>query len=81
MRRRHLVPRTDDAVEAGVAPGDVTDKQLDAIADLADRYSFGEVRNSHNQNIILADVEQGIAILPGGALDQLLAAAFPKDDA
>ncbi|MBL0951823.1 MAG: nitrite/sulfite reductase, partial [Pseudomonas sp.] len=42
----------------GVAPGDVTDKQLDAIADLADRYSFGEVRNSHNQNIILADVEQ-----------------------
>ena len=26
-------------------------------------------------------VEQGIAILPGGALDQLLAAAFPKDDA
>ncbi len=42
----------------GVAPGDVTDKQFDAIADLADRYSFGEVRNSHNQNIILADVEQ-----------------------
>lgn len=42
----------------GVAPGDVTDKQMDAIADLADRYSFGEVRNSHEQNIILADVEQ-----------------------
>ena len=42
----------------GTAPGDVTDKQLDAIADLAERYSFGEVRNSHNQNIILADVEQ-----------------------
>ena len=42
----------------GTAPGDVTDKQLDAIADLADRYSFGEVRNSHNQNMILADVEQ-----------------------
>jgi sulfite reductase (NADPH) hemoprotein beta-component len=42
----------------GVAPGDVTDKQLDVIAELADRYSFGEVRNSHNQNIILADVEQ-----------------------
>lgn len=42
----------------GVAPGDVTDKQLDAIADLADRFSFGEVRNSHEQNIILADVEQ-----------------------
>ena len=42
----------------GVAPGDVTDKQLDMIADLADRYSFGEVRNSHEQNMILADVEQ-----------------------
>ncbi|EWC39456.1 nitrite/sulfite reductase [Stutzerimonas stutzeri] len=42
----------------GVAPGDVTDKQLDAIAELADRYSFGEVRNSHEQNMILADVEQ-----------------------
>ena len=42
----------------GTAPGDVTDKQLDAIADLADQYSFGEVRNSHEQNMILADVEQ-----------------------
>jgi sulfite reductase (NADPH) hemoprotein beta-component len=42
----------------GVAPGDVTDKQLDTIANLADRYSFGEVRNSHEQNMILADVEQ-----------------------
>ncbi len=42
----------------GVAPGDVTDKQLDMIADLADHYSFGEVRNSHEQNMILADVEQ-----------------------
>ena len=42
----------------GVAPGDVTDKQLETIADLADRYSFGEVRNSHEQNMILADVEQ-----------------------
>ena len=42
----------------GVAPGDITDKQLDAVAELADRYSFGEVRNSHEQNIILADVEQ-----------------------
>ncbi|TWH64869.1 sulfite reductase (NADPH) hemoprotein beta-component [Azomonas agilis] len=40
------------------APGDVTHEQLDAIAGLADRYSFGEVRNSHNQNMILADVEQ-----------------------
>lgn len=45
--------------KTGIAPGDVSDRQLDAIADLADRYSFGEVRNSHEQNMILADVEQG----------------------
>lgn len=42
----------------GTAPGDISDKQLEALADLADRYSFGEIRNSHEQNIILADVEQ-----------------------
>jgi sulfite reductase (NADPH) hemoprotein beta-component len=41
---------------AGVAPGDVTDVQLDVIADLADRFSFGEIRTTHNQNIVLADV-------------------------
>ena len=55
----------------GTAPGDVTDKQLDAIADLADRYSFGEVRNSHNQNIILADVEQGELFALWGELREL----------
>ena len=42
----------------GVAPGDVTDSQLEAIADLADSYSFGEVRATHNQNVVLADVEK-----------------------
>ena len=42
----------------GVAPGDVTDDQLEAIADLSERYGFGELRTSHNQNIILPDVEQ-----------------------
>lgn len=40
----------------GVAPGDVTDKQLDAIADLADEFSFGEARATHSQNIVLADI-------------------------
>lgn len=39
-------------------PGDITDKQLDAIADLADQYSFGEIRSSHRQNLVLADVKQ-----------------------
>jgi len=42
----------------GTALGDITDKQLDTAADLADRYSFGELRTSHTQNIILADVRQ-----------------------
>jgi sulfite reductase (NADPH) hemoprotein beta-component len=41
---------------AGVAPGDVTDQQLETIADLADRFSFGELRSTHNQNVVLTDV-------------------------
>jgi sulfite reductase (NADPH) hemoprotein beta-component len=44
--------------KTGVAPGDATDAQLEAVADLADEYSFGEVRVSHEQNLILADVKQ-----------------------
>ena len=39
-------------------PGDITDSQLDAVADLADAYSFGEVRATHDQNLIFADVRQ-----------------------
>jgi len=39
-------------------PGDMTDVQLDAVADLADKYSFGEIRSTHRQNLILADVKQ-----------------------
>jgi sulfite reductase (NADPH) hemoprotein beta-component len=42
----------------GVAPGDVTDTQLEAIADLADQYSFGEIRATHSQNLVLADVKK-----------------------
>jgi sulfite reductase (NADPH) hemoprotein beta-component len=42
----------------GVAPGDITADQMDAVAGLADRYSFGELRVSHEQNIILADVKK-----------------------
>jgi sulfite reductase (NADPH) hemoprotein beta-component len=41
-----------------VAPGDITDTQMELVADLADRYSFGEVRVTHTQNLLLADVEQ-----------------------
>jgi sulfite reductase (NADPH) hemoprotein beta-component len=44
--------------KTGVAPGDATADQMDAVADLADRYSFGELRVSHEQNLILSDVKQ-----------------------
>ena len=42
----------------GVPPGDVTSDQMEAIASLADRYSFGELRVTHEQNLVLADVRQ-----------------------
>jgi sulfite reductase (NADPH) hemoprotein beta-component len=43
---------------AGVPPGDATSEEMEAIADLAERYSFGELRVSHEQNLILADVRR-----------------------
>lgn len=43
----------------GIAPGDITDKQLDTVADLADKYSYGELRTTHEQNIVLSDVRLG----------------------
>ena len=42
----------------GIAPGDVTDEQMELVADLADTFSFGELRVTHEQNITLADVKQ-----------------------
>jgi len=42
--------------KTGVPPGDVTSGQMDAIAGLAERYSFGELRVTHEQNLVLADV-------------------------
>jgi sulfite reductase (NADPH) hemoprotein beta-component len=44
--------------KTGVPPGDATADQMDFIADLADRYSFGELRVTHEQNLVLADVKQ-----------------------
>ena len=41
-----------------VAPGNTTSGQMNVIADLADQYSFGELRVTHEQNLVLADVEQ-----------------------
>ena len=40
----------------GGVPGDATAAQMDALADLADRFSFGEIRIAHEQNIVLAHV-------------------------
>jgi sulfite reductase (NADPH) hemoprotein beta-component len=51
-----------------VAPGDATDAQMDLLADLAERYSFGEIRVTHTQNLLLADVEQSKAYELWGAL-------------
>ncbi|MEM1436283.1 MAG: nitrite/sulfite reductase [Pseudomonadota bacterium] len=47
----------------GVPPGDVSDVQMAAVADWSERFGFGEVRISHEQNFVLPDVRQ----------DQLLA--------
>lgn len=40
----------------GVPPGDVSDQQMEAVADWADRFGFGEIRISHEQNFVLPDV-------------------------
>ncbi|MBV8623639.1 MAG: nitrite/sulfite reductase [Herbaspirillum sp.] len=42
----------------GVPPGDITADQMNFVADLADQYSFGELRVTHEQNLVLADVKQ-----------------------
>jgi sulfite reductase (NADPH) hemoprotein beta-component len=40
----------------GIAPGDITAEQMERVADWAARYGFGELRVSHEQNLILPDV-------------------------
>ena len=42
----------------GENPGDITSEQMEAVASLADRFSFGMIRVSHNQNLLLGDVRQ-----------------------
>ncbi len=56
---------------AGVPPGDVTEKQLDAIAELAEQYSFGLVRSLHTQNLAFADVQKEELFKLWLALDKL----------
>ena len=40
------------------APGDISHQQMDGIAALADEFSFGELRSTHDQNLVLADIAQ-----------------------
>ncbi len=47
---------TLSAKVTGIPPGDVSDLQMDAVADWADRYSFSEIRISHEQNFVLPHV-------------------------
>lgn len=60
--RAHRVPGyaavTLSLKRSGIAPGDADAAVMDALADLAERYSFGEMRVTHEQNIVLADVAQ-----------------------
>ncbi len=42
----------------GVPPGDVTDEQMDAVASWSERFGFGEIRISHEQNLVLPHVRQ-----------------------
>ena len=41
----------------GFAPGDITAEQLELLAELSDLYSFGEIRSTHQQNMVLGDVQ------------------------
>jgi sulfite reductase (NADPH) hemoprotein beta-component len=41
-----------------IAPGDATAEQMELVADLADRYGFGEIRTTHDQNLVLPDIAE-----------------------
>ncbi|MEW6687817.1 MAG: nitrite/sulfite reductase [Pseudomonadota bacterium] len=65
-RRRNVHPHkrpgyaavTVSLKKTGVPPGDVSAGQMERLAELADHYSFGELRVTHEQNLVLADVRQ-----------------------
>jgi sulfite reductase (NADPH) hemoprotein beta-component len=58
--RAHKVPGyasvTVSLKPTGVPPGDITADQMEAVADLSEQYGYGELRVSHEQNLVLADV-------------------------
>ena len=55
----------------GQPPGDIRDRQMEAVADLADQFSFGEIRTTYTQNLVLAHVEQSQLYLLWRRLDKL----------
>ncbi len=55
----------------GGPPGDATADQMDAVADLADKYSFGEIRVGHEQNLVLPHVAKRDLPKLWKALDRL----------
>ncbi len=70
----------------GEAPGDATDSQMEAVADIAEKYAFDELRVSHEQNLILphvaradlkavydALVEVGLATANAGLISDIIA--------
>jgi sulfite reductase (NADPH) hemoprotein beta-component len=57
---------------AGIAPGDMTTEEMNLIADLADKYTFGEFRTTHEQNISLVDVPQKIYLNCGKRLNNTI---------
>ena len=64
--------------KTGVPPGDATAAQIDFVADLADRYSFGELRVTHEQNLVLADVKQSRPVRPCGSKSKAQGLATPN---
>ncbi len=64
----------------GRPPGDMDADTMEAVADLADRFSFGEIRISHRQNLGLVDVRQQDLLTLWQALDAL-SLATPNLDA
>ena len=55
----------------GGAPGDATAAQMEAVADLADTYSFGELRVAHEQNLVFADVKKSEVYALWKKLDEI----------
>jgi sulfite reductase (NADPH) hemoprotein beta-component len=55
----------------GEAPGDMSSSQMEAVATLADQYSFGQIRVTHDQNLVLADVPQRELAVVHAALSTL----------